>query len=141
MDIGDKSYSQSKKKKGFALSSLQSVQYSVDHYQTDSFFMRLVFEERNLDIELLNKEDFEYCMDGFELINKNLERFVVKAFEGEIYEEDNYTPVVVTWHGVDGEVSEVEWSGVHGGGGKRASYTNPLTCRWLKTRWQRLSRL
>ncbi|GMI53053.1 hypothetical protein ScalyP_jg14, partial [Parmales sp. scaly parma] len=73
MDIGDSSYSTSKKKKGMKLSSLQSVQYSVDHYKDNSFFMRLIFESRNLDIELLNKEDFEYCMDGFELIVKNKE--------------------------------------------------------------------
>ena len=79
MDIGDSSYAASKKKKGIRLSSLQSVQYSVDHYKENSFFMRLVFEERNLDIELLNKEDFEYCMDGFELIAKNVERFEVRA--------------------------------------------------------------
>jgi len=111
MDIGDSSFSTSKKKKGIPLSSLQSVQYSVDHYKENSFFMRLVFESRNLDIELLNKEDFEYCMDGFELIAKNVEKFAVRASfrpesEQQIWDEMGYEPVVWRYKRADGTDGE-----------------------------------
>mmetsp|Transcript_5225 Transcript_5225/g.11058 ORF Transcript_5225/g.11058 Transcript_5225/m.11058 type:complete len:275 (+) Transcript_5225:60-884(+) len=99
-DCGHTAYSDSKKKVSIPLSSLVSCQYSKDKFESEEFFMRLVFEgHRNLDIKLTNKQDFEYCMDGFEVIAKNRERFKkTPSFRPETMEEvwdaDDYHPLV-----------------------------------------------
>ena len=75
-DAGHMTKNESKTKEPLPLRALASVQYSKDKFEEEEYFIRLVFEgHRNLDIKLSNKQDFEYCMDGFELINKNREYF------------------------------------------------------------------
>ena len=64
--------------------------------------MRLVFDgvhRATLDIKLTSQQDFEYCMDGFELIAKNRTRFEKPvSFRPESMEEvwnaENYHPLV-----------------------------------------------
>ena len=76
-DVGDYTPSESKNKVPIPLTSLTSVKYSKSKMEEDNeFFMRLVFEDSHrptLDIKLRNKEDWEYCMSGFELVSKNRE--------------------------------------------------------------------
>ncbi|GMH93214.1 hypothetical protein TrVE_jg9579 [Triparma verrucosa] len=99
-DCGHNAYSESKRKVSIPLSALVSCQYSKDKFEAKEFFMRLVFEgHRNLDIKLMNQQDFEYCMDGFELVAKNRERFIKPpSFRPEsmqeVWDADNYHPLV-----------------------------------------------
>lgn len=110
-DSGHLSYSESKDKVPIPLSCLETCQYAKDKFQDNEFFMRLVFEgHRNLDIKLTSKEDFEYCMDGFELIAKNRSLFAQKSsFRPdsiqEVWDAENYHPLV--WEYGDGKTCNI----------------------------------
>eukprot|EP00520_Triparma_pacifica_P004715 CAMPEP_0118644330 /NCGR_PEP_ID=MMETSP0785-20121206/6887_1 /TAXON_ID=91992 /ORGANISM="Bolidomonas pacifica, Strain CCMP 1866" /LENGTH=259 /DNA_ID=CAMNT_0006536093 /DNA_START=54 /DNA_END=833 /DNA_ORIENTATION=+ len=99
-DVGSVGYQGSRHHTMIPLSKLVSCQYSKEKFDQKEFFMRLVFEgHRNLDIHLKNKEDWEYCMDGFEAISKNRHIFEKKASfrpesMQEVWDHDNYKPVV-----------------------------------------------
>lgn len=95
----------SMRKEAIPLSKLTSCQYSKDKYDEDQFFIRLVFEGvRNLDIKLMNKNDWEYCMDGFESISKNKDKFA-KPPTQEAWKTDKYQPVV--WEYAPGKTCNV----------------------------------
>lgn len=104
-DAGHMAYTASRSKIPIPLSCLSSVQYSKDKFEESEFFMRLVFEgHRNLDIKLKNKTDFEYCMDGFELIAKNRDLFAKKtsfrpSSMQEIWSANNYQPLTMQING------------------------------------------
>jgi len=99
-DVGHTNYQESTKHTMLPIANLVSCQYSKEKFDQGEFFMRLVFEgHRNLDIHLLNKADWEYCMEGFELIAKNRAKFAKSpSFRPEsmqeIWDHDNYKPVV-----------------------------------------------
>jgi len=102
-DAGHMAPTASNSKEPIPFETLVSVQYSKDKFEDSEFFMRLVFEgHRNLDIKLRSKQDFEYCMDGFELINKNREYFTERRKHSvrpnsmaAIHMQNNYMPVMI----------------------------------------------
>jgi hypothetical protein len=110
-DVGSVSYAGTKKHTLLPLTKLVSCQYSKEKFQNEEFYMRLVFEgHRSLDINLLTKEDWEYCMDGFELIAQNRAKFAKSpSFRPEsmqeIWDHDNYKPVI--WEYYPGKTCNV----------------------------------